>query len=176
MLLLAAGHGLRRGEIARIHARDIIDPTAGTQTSPTSVHTTRSSVNAQDGAGLVLLVQGKGGKTRRVPISAPLGLLIRGQGGYLFPGQIEGHLSPQRVGRLLSRALPEGWTGHTARHLFATIAYHLNCDLFTVQALLGHASAETTRRYVQTNEDDRRATVHDVIGLLPARLRTRNTA
>jgi integrase len=161
MLMLAAGHGLRRCEIAVVHARDVIDPT--------------DSAYAPDGAGLVLLVHGKGGKTRRVPLSAPLGQLIRDRGDYLFPGRIEGHLSAERVGRLLSRALPEGFTGHTARHLFATTAYHLNHDLFTVQELLGHASADTTRTYVQTGEAAKQATVHDVIDMLPARLRARYT-
>jgi len=150
MLALAAGYGLRRGEIAAVHARDVIDGT--------------------DGAP-VLLVQGKGRKVRRLPITSALAHLIRDHGGYLFPGADDGHLSARWVGRLLSRALPEGWTAHTARHLFATTAYHLDRDLFTVQDLLGHASANTTRAYVQLDEHAKRGTVlgvADALHLTPA--------
>jgi integrase len=145
MLGLAAGYGLRRGEIAAVHARDVIDGT--------------------DGAP-VLLVQGKGRKVRRVPITPTLARVIRDRGGYLFPGADGGHLSARWVGRLLSRALPQGWTAHTARHLFATTAYHLDRDLFTVQDLLGHASANTTRTYVALDEHAKRGTVLGVADAL----------
>lgn len=145
MLTLAAGHGLRRAEIAAVHARDVVQT---------------------PGDGWALLVQGKGRRVRRLPIAERLAERITSSGGYVFPGEDGGHLSPRWVGRLLTRALPEGWTAHTARHLFATTAYQLAGDLFTVQDLLGHASADTTRRYVLTREDTKRATVQGVAAAL----------
>jgi integrase len=149
MLVLAAGHGLRRGEIARVHSRDVME--------------------SIDGAP-ALLVHGKGGKAREVPISEDLAELLLAFTGYAFPGQIDGHLSAHHVGTLISRALPEGWSAHAGRHLFASTAYRLDRDLLAVQELLGHASPETTRRYVQTDDSTRRVTVRGVAELLPVRL------
>jgi integrase len=57
MLRLAAEAGLRRGEISRIHSRDLLPGTAGHQ----------------------LLVHGKGGKQRVVPINDSLAAAIRAQ-------------------------------------------------------------------------------------------------
>jgi integrase len=79
--------------------------------------------------------------------------------GYLFPGQIGGHVSAAHVGKLVSGLLPDRWTTHTLRHRFATRAYAIDHDLFTVQELLGHASADTTRRYVLVPDDAKRRLV-----------------
>lgn len=128
MLLLAAYAGLRCAEIARVHARDYVD-------------------------GL-LYVHGKGGKVRVVPVEHPdLVAALTRAGGYLFPGRDGGHLSPGTVSRLLSRALPEAWTGHTLRHRFATRAYAGTRDVLAVGRALGHARPETTQRYVQLPPD-----------------------
>lgn len=138
MLRLAAEAGLRRAEIARIHSRDLVD----------------------DLLGWSLVVHGKGGRERVVPLPVPLALELRGYGpGYVFPGADRGHLSARWVGKLVSRALPRPWTTHTLRHRFATRAYQLERDLLAVQTLLGHASPVTTQRYVAQDEARLRATV-----------------
>lgn len=136
IVLLAARQGLRRGEIAKIHSHDV----------------------QKDLAGWSLLVHGKGDKERLVPLHVDLAVMLRERGpGWVFPGQVDGHLSPRWVGDLVQRVLPDGWTTHTLRHRFATVAYHGSRDLLAVQELLGHSKPETTRLYVQLPDDALRA-------------------
>lgn len=127
MVALAARMGLRRGEVARM----------------------RGDALAWDGRGWVCRVEGKGARVRVIPMPDDLAAAVRSRGpGWTFPGRDGGHLSPARVGELVSAALPEGWTAHTLRHRFATRAYAGSRDLLAVQDLLGHAKPETTRGYV----------------------------
>lgn len=143
MLRLGAELGLRRFEIAQVHADDL----------------------TRDGYGNpALTVVGKGGHQRRLPLSADLADLIASHaattaGGYLFPSVHGGHLSAAYVGKLISRALPDGQTSHRLRHRFATVVYAPTRDLFTVQTLLGHSSPMTTRRYVELPPDALRTAV-----------------
>ncbi|MHA7650137.1 tyrosine-type recombinase/integrase [Mycobacterium sp. ML4] len=135
MLRLAAEAGLRRAEIARVHRRDL----------------TRGP------AGAALLVHGKGGKLRVVPLGDGLAAAIAGADGFLFPGDEDGHLSPRWVGKLMAGALPDHWTAHTLRHRFATRAYRGSRNLRAVQVLLGHSSVATTERYTAVDSDEIRA-------------------
>ncbi|MET0725937.1 MAG: tyrosine-type recombinase/integrase [Leifsonia sp.] len=138
MLRLAHDAGLRRREIAMLHSDDMFE----------------------DLDGWSLRVHGKGDKERDVPLTLRLGFDLRALGhGYAFPGQIDGHLSPRRVGELAVDVLPSPWTIHTLRHSFATRAYGVDSDLFVVQELLGHASPATTRIYVQVRSERLRSTV-----------------
>lgn len=124
MLLLAATCGLRRGEIARIHSTWLV--------------------------GDSLHVIGKGGRRRVVPVLPTLAHRLGSRPhGYIFPGKIAGHISPDRVGHILADLLGPGWSGHTLRHRFATRAYSADRDLLAVQQLLGHSSVATTQRYTQ---------------------------
>lgn len=134
MAMLAAYCGLRAGEIARVHSSDLV--------------------------GDELLVHGKGGKQRAVPVLEPRLLMwLRNLDGWAFPNGRGSHLRPARVTYLVSRALPEGWTAHTLRHRCGTVAYAGTRDLLAVQALLGHARPETTQRYVRLPQDAVRAAV-----------------
>jgi integrase len=145
MLRLAAELGLRRAEVAAVHSRDLDQDNAG---------------------GWWLTVRGKGERTRRLPLSHALAALLRDrQPGYVFPGKIGGHLSPDYVGVRVTALLPAGVTMHALRHRFATLAYALGRDVFTVQRLLGHASPATTQRYVQTSDATMRGLVDAVAGL-----------
>lgn len=129
MVLIAGLAGCRRAEIAVLRVEDI----------------------TKDG----LHITGKGGRERVVPIHPALGpeldawLRISGiTAGYIFPGETDGHLSPHRVGQLVSRALPGSWATHSLRHRFGSRAYAGAFDLRAVQELLGHSSPATTARYV----------------------------
>lgn len=146
MIGLAAYAGLRRTEIATLRW------------------------DAVSWAGLRIV--GKGGRQRQVPVLPRLqewldqeqalrsqGLLGTGHryepdpgSPYVFPSHIGGPISPFTVGAILSRALGSGWTGHTLRHRFATLAYSAERDLLTVQQLLGHSKPETTARYTAVPE------------------------
>ncbi|MCQ4120400.1 tyrosine-type recombinase/integrase [Rhodococcus tibetensis] len=150
MLRLAAECGLRRAEVSRIHAEDILE----------------------DLDGWSLRVHGKGGRERIVPMPASLAVEVRrgaaghtpghGAAGWLFPGDDGGHLSPRWVGKLVTQLLPGAHTMHALRHRFATRAYLVDRDTFTVQELLGHASPDTTRRYVYVPRESLRRTVDAV--------------
>ncbi|WP_202627599.1 tyrosine-type recombinase/integrase [Cellulomonas sp. APG4] len=124
MVALAVFAGLRAGEISRVSSWDL------------------------DGDRLT--VHGKGGKDRQVPIGPPELLeAIANADGWLFPNGRGGHLSPNHVSKLMARAMPDGWTAHTLRHRFGTVAYAGTRDLLAVMELLGHSSPDTTRIYVQ---------------------------
>jgi integrase/recombinase XerC len=145
MLRLAAEAGLRRAEVAQVHTSDVIDSLSGPQ----------------------LVVHGKGGKTRVVPISDSLAAVLRlgAPGhtpgmltpGWLFPTGLCGHLTAQHVGVLVARELPGLWTMHKLRHRFATRAYRGSRNLRAVQTLLGHASVATTERYTAVDDAEIRA-------------------
>lgn len=141
-LMLAGYAGLRRAEIAALHTRQVSD--------------------------VDLLIVGKGGHHRRVPLHPALRDELRaemarrrrgGRGsgwfgpfvsetGYLFPSDRDpGPMTAHHMGKIISRSLPQGWTAHSLRHRFATAAYSVQRDLRAVQELLGHARPETTARY-----------------------------
>lgn len=129
MLLLGAYAGLRRGEIAAVHSRDV--------------------------AGLVLTVRGKGGKVRRVPVHPMLGGRLCRIDGWAFPSPVRvgEHVSPDYVADRLENVLPPPYTAHSLRHRFATRVYSATNDLRSVQELLGHSRPETSARYTLVTED-----------------------
>jgi integrase len=145
MLRLAGEAGLRRGEVSRVHTRDLLE----------------------GGGGAQLVVHGKGGKERTVPISDSLAEPIaRGAAGHTpnapadgwpFPNSTGGHLTAYHVGQLVVRVLPDGWTMHTLRHRFSSRAYRGTRNLRAVQMLLGHSSIATTERYCAVDDSEIRA-------------------
>lgn len=137
MILLAAATGARCCEIAVVHSRDLRGARGDWR----------------------LELHGKGNRDRIVPLPDFLAWEIRDARGYLFPGQIDGHLSAAYVSKLISRALP-GYTAHTLRHRFATRTLrHAGGNLIVVQRLLGHASVATTQIYTDVEDDQLRAAV-----------------
>jgi integrase len=102
----------------------------------------------------------------RKAIEAHGGWLFKhtGAGGYLFPGDDDGHLSARYVGKLMAGALPDHSTAHTLRHRFATRAYRGTRNLRAVQALLGHSSVATTERYTAVDDDEIRAAMMSAAG------------
>ena len=121
--------------------------------------------------GRVLLVLGKGGKERLVPLSDParaaiaeyLGIRYRflvparqaRQAPFLFPSRRsrEGHLTRQRFAQLLKELSidagidPKRVSPHVLRHAFATHMLNRGADLRSVQKMLGHADISTTQIY-----------------------------
>lgn len=127
MVDLAAREGLRRGEVAGIHTRDLV----------------------RDVDGWSLRVRGKGDRDRMVPLHPDIAARLRARGpGWVFDSPAGGHLTAGRVGELIAAALPQGWTAHSLRRRFAAQAYRGSHDLRAVQLLLGHSSLATTQVYL----------------------------
>jgi integrase len=142
MARLAGEAGLRRAEVAVVRRDDLVE----------------------DLMGWSLIVHGKGGKQRTVPLTESLAEAVRSYRdggynprGYLFPGQIDGHLSPGHVGVLISRLMGEGWSMHKLRHRYASRGFAGTGNIRAVQEALGHASVATTQRYTAVTSREVRA-------------------
>lgn len=141
VLLLLYGSGLRIAEALSLTGRD-------------------------KGPGEVLMVTGKGGKQRVVPVlpitraavaeyakACPYPL---GPSEPLFRGAKGGPLSPGMVQRAMANArralgLPDTATPHALRHSFATHLLSAGADLRSLQELLGHASLGSTQIYTRVD-------------------------
>lgn len=120
-----------------------------------------------------LLVRGKGGKERIVPLSEPaleaIGayLAVRDRflragrpSPHLFPSRSrEGRLTRQRFGQMLKALAAEAGldpakvSPHVLRHAFATHLLAHGADLRAVQTMLGHADISTTQIYTHVLEE-----------------------
>ena len=128
----------------------------------------------------LILVRGKGGRERLVPISEPArravtvfrGLLeAAGQanGPWLFPAESQsGHLSRQVFARDLKTVAARAGIGaarvspHVLRHAFASHLLQNGADLRVVQELLGHADISTTQIYTHVLDARMKAMVRDL--------------
>ncbi|MCA1983682.1 site-specific tyrosine recombinase XerD [Nocardioides nematodiphilus] len=132
--------------------------------------------------GGTVLLRGKGGKERLVPlgsyartaVEAYLGRSRPGlvasstPGGALFLNSRGGRLSRQSAWTVLVRAADRAGVSadvspHTMRHSFATHLLDGGADVRVVQELLGHASVTTTQIYTLVTVDNLRevfATAH----------------
>ncbi len=127
----------------------------------------------------ILLVTGKGGRERLVPLS-PAALdainkymdvrprFVPKDGGrrgrkpadyWLFPSRsADGHLTRQRFAQMLKELAlkagldPKSLSPHTLRHAFATHLVAHGADLRSVQKMLGHADISTTQIYTHIQE------------------------
>jgi integrase/recombinase XerD len=141
----------------------------------------------------VLVVRGKGGKERLVPLSDPArtaiaswlhvraAMLDDGESSrFLFPSRGRaGHLTRQRFAQLLKEAaLAAGIDAarvspHVLRHAFASHLLAGGADLRSVQLMLGHADIATTQIYTHVLDEKLRTLVQDKHPL--ARRRRRST-
>ena len=127
----------------------------------------------------VLLVRGKGGKERMVPLTAAAmaaiadykpvrGAFIVGAStsAFLFPSRsAQGHLTRRRFAQLLDETAilagidPARVSPHVLRHAFATHLLDHGADLRSVQQMLGHADISTTQIYTHVLAERLRALV-----------------
>jgi integrase/recombinase XerD len=111
-----------------------------------------------------LILKGKGGKERLVPVSSRATEAVTRwtatlvEGAWLFPSRT-GHLSRVRLFQIL-RAMaaeagiaPERVSPHVLRHAFATHLLAGGADLRALQTLLGHADIATTQIYTHVDSE-----------------------
>jgi len=129
----------------------------------------------------MLVVRGKGGKERLVPLNQAAKramkdyLALREEAGrdaeskWLFPSFGEtGHLTRQHFARELKTLgaacgiKPARLSPHVLRHAFASHLLHNGADLRVVQTLLGHADISTTQIYTHVLEERLKALVRDL--------------
>ncbi|MGE3619677.1 MAG: tyrosine-type recombinase/integrase [Acidimicrobiia bacterium] len=114
-----------------------------------------------------VLVHGKGGKDRWVPLSEPALDALRTwierwrpevvgdepDARHLFFNRRRRPLTPRDVRRVLDRRSPTPTHPHALRHTFATHLLDGGADLRVVQELLGHADLATTQRYTHVSRE-----------------------
>lgn len=120
-----------------------------------------------------LVISGKGGKERVVPLSEPgraaLARYLAARDHFLpssrpsrwlFPSRSQaGHLTRQRAGQLLKELAvkagldPRKLSPHVLRHAFASHLLDHGADLRSVQQMLGHADIVTTQIYTHVQTD-----------------------
>ena len=135
-------------------------------------------VSATRGDPRMILVRGKGGKERMVPLSPPARSAMaawikqrdiqedaaRSKGAppskFLFASAAKtGHLTRHRFYTLIKEFAVHGGvspakvTPHTLRHAFATHLLANGADLRVIQTLLGHADISTTEIYTHVLEE-----------------------
>lgn len=143
-----------------------------------------SQTGRRDGC---LLVKGKGGKERIVPLteaaldavkawkkerkdSLPPSLEARERAEpYLFPSSGKsGHITRERFAQSLkdlaikAGLAPSSLSPHTLRHAFATHLLARGADLRSVQKLLGHSDISTTQIYTHVLDERMKALVFDM--------------
>lgn len=135
-------------------------------------------VTAARGNPRMLLVSGKGGKERMVPLSPPAREALQAwlkmrdaqvdldaskgkpASRFLFPSSGKsGHLTRHRFFMLVKELAlagnvdPSKVTPHTLRHAFATHLLAGGADLRVIQTLLGHADVSTTEIYTHVLDE-----------------------
>jgi integrase/recombinase XerC/integrase/recombinase XerD len=122
-----------------------------------------------------LRIEGKGGKTRIVPIGEPAQRAVARyletarhaltgprSDPALFVSKSGRRLSPSDISRRLQKwvreaAIAGGVSPHALRHSFATHLLEGGADLRAIQELLGHASVSTTQIYTRVDPSRLRA-------------------
>ncbi len=127
----------------------------------------------------MLVVRGKGGKERLVPLGEPareaVGRWIEARPGCLKEGETSpwlfpsrgGHLTRQRFAQELKSLAAEAGIAraavspHVLRHAFASHLLAHGADLRSVQEMLGHADIATTQIYTHVLPDRLARLVHE---------------
>jgi integrase/recombinase XerD len=172
----AAARGTKRLKSLRFHCLMEILYATGLRVSEL-VSLPRTALSSGE---RVIMVRGKGGRERLVPLTnkamethAAYAEALGEAGGadarskWLFPSRsAQGHLTRQRFTQELKELARAAGLGgmsvspHVLRHAFASHLLERGADLKSVQQLLGHADISTTQIYTHVLEERLRTLVH----------------
>jgi site-specific recombinase XerD len=122
---------------------------------------------------IIVVRQGKGRRSRVVPIAPELGDILQGwlavrpacQHDYFFSNQMRGRLGRHALYHLFRKAKTRAGLDrpevsvHTLRHSFACALLKGGTNVVAIQQLLGHASLETTSIYLHVSGEELREAV-----------------
>lgn len=136
MVVLGRFAGMRAGEIAASHRRNVRGPAGDRR----------------------VRILGKGARWRELPAHPLVAEVIAASHGWVFESPVRPG-APIRSGTV-TRKLADvlhPWTAHSLRHGFATELYAATRDIRLVQEYLGHSDPRTTATYVHVITPDRGA-------------------
>ena len=150
--LLAAAHGERQGALL-VAALEVLYATGLRVSELLALPRT-----ALAGDAVMLIIRGKGGRERIVPLSDAARdaaqAMPQHKGRWLFPGRDPAEpLTRQAFARMLKQVAmtagiaPTRVSPHVLRHSFASHMLARGADLRSLQTLLGHADIGTTQIY-----------------------------
>lgn len=186
-LLDTAEHAAASGNVKALRAHALLETLYATGLRISELVSLPRRAIGPDTA--MILVRGKGGRERMVPLGGKARRALMayldelriveaaktgGVGGanttnaFLFPSRgEEGHLSRRRVGQMLKSLAveaglePSAVSPHKLRHAFATHLLTNGADLRAVQQMLGHADISTTQIYTHVIEERLKSLVLD---------------
>ena len=153
--------GLRIGELAELELEDL---------------------RLTQRTGELVIRHGKGDRRRLVPLSRPARAALREwladraahpsgpdvARGALWISRTGQQISVRSISKLVSSVMTRAGideSAHALRHTVATrLAREYGRDLALVADILGHADLKTTRHYVRSDLEDRRAALEDLAG------------
>jgi integrase/recombinase XerD len=186
LLAASRARGARKGEVESLRLAALVELLYATGMRISELISLPAAAVARDPR--VLVVRGKGGKERMVPLNEPardaVGRYLAALRGaeaksararrsprrpaqWLFPsGAVSGHLTRQRVAQLLKELAleaglaPSKVSPHVLRHAFASHLLNRGADLRAVQKMLGHADISTTQIYTHVLSERLKSLVH----------------
>lgn len=146
ILAIMIGCGLRREEIAGLMVEDI---------------------QMRDDRWVILDLEGKHGRVRTVPMASWVKSLVTAwtnaagiNSGPLFrpfrkgDRMQDGSMTPQAIWNVVQRYSPvDNLAPHDLRRTFAKLAHKGGCPIEQIQLSLGHASIQTTERYLGVEQN-----------------------
>ncbi len=174
---VARSRGARRLKTLRLHCLMEILYASGLRVSELVSLPSKAIVKGER----IIMVRGKGGRERLVPLTRKAylayftysqALVLEGSSDarskWLFPSRSRlGHLTRQRFTQELKELAREAElderkvSPHVLRHAFASHLLERGADLKSVQQLLGHADISTTQIYTHVLEERLRALVKE---------------
>lgn len=143
LLRLFYGTGIRSEELVRIQRRHITE--------------------RPEGDGFRIIIHGKGGKTRTVnafrsAAAAIASILPAEPEAFLFPGKRSQQMHPVYASAIVTAAAKKAGldrvSGHWLRHAHASHSLDRGAPIHLVSETLGHASIQTTGKYLHCNPRD----------------------